>query len=271
VTLADVLWHASDCVFPRLRPLCAQDIQRQKDLAAEQLAYCEQCLKDIPLKDEDAVLARYLADCKGLLDAEDSRREGVEARLTSILGLFTIAGTIVFSGIVAQAVGTVRAPNTFSRWTFALGAFYLALQICCALGAALAGLGRRKYEMVTPPNIFMAAGESPAFHAREQITNCLRILDDHRQQNNDKVSQMAVAHRAMKNFIFALMLFAAIGTVAAIRVKASEDNLIRALRKNHELNEMLRGPQGERGQQGPTGPKGDPGPGRVAPPRSTNK
>lgn len=261
----DILWHVADCVFPLARPLSVEGGRRETVLATEQLAYCEECLKNIPGENEEAVLARYLADCTGLLEAEDSRRQGVEARLTSILGLFTIAGTIVFTSIVAEAVGTLRAPNTFSRWTFALGAFYLALQICCALLAALVGLGRRGYEMPTPRNIFPAAEESSAFHERERITNCLRILADHQQRNNDKVTQMAVAHRAMKNFLVALILFAAIGTAAAIRAKPSDDALIEALKKDHELNEMLRGPQGVKGDQGPAGPKGDPGTGKTSP------
>jgi hypothetical protein len=81
---------------------------------------------------------------------------------------------------------------------------------------------------------------------------------------------MAVAHRAMKNFLVALILFAAVGTVAAIRAKPPDDALIEALRKDHELNEMLRGPQGIKGDQGPAGPKGDPGTGKTSP-RSPSK
>ena len=262
--LVDILWHVADCIFPLARPLSAQDRQRQVDLATDQLTCCEECLKNIPRKNEEAVLARYLADCTSLLEAEDSRRQGVEARLTSILGLFTIAGTIVFTSIVAQVVGTLRAPNSFFRWMFALCAFYLALQICCALVAALVGLGRRGYDMPTPRNIFPAAGESSAFHERQRITNCLQILADHQQRNNNKVTQMAVAHRAMMNFLVVLILFAAIGTVAAIRAKPPDDPLIQALRKDHELNEMLRGPQGIKGDRGPAGAKGDPGTGKTS-------
>src|SRR4029077_3947649 len=113
-------------------------------------------------------------------------------------------------------------------------------------------------------------GESPIFHTREQITNCLEILANHQQQNNEKVSQMAAAHRAMRNFIIAFILFAAIGTTAAITVKPPDDALIQALKKNHELNQMLRGPQGPKGDPGPVGPKGAPAP-SVHPSTASNK
>jgi hypothetical protein len=270
MTLADALWHLIDCVFPQLRPLSKQAIQREIDIAAQTREYCEQCLQAVPGSEEGAVLSRYLAECAEMLENEDSRRQGVEARLTSILGLFAIAGTIVFSSIVAQAVGTLRAPTSLLRWTLALGAFYLALQICCALRAAVSGLGRRGYDAPTARNIFIASGESPIVHTREQIANSLKILANHQQRNNEKVSQMAVAHCAMRNFIVALVLFAAIGTVAAVGTKPPEDALIQSVKKNHELNEMLRGPQGPKGDPGPVGPKGDPA-SSIAPASAPNK
>jgi hypothetical protein len=257
--MSDGLWQLIDCVFPVPRPLSKQAIQREAEIATRDLEYCEQCLQAIPRKGQGATLSRYVSECTSLLAREDSRRAGVEARLTSILGLFTIAGTIVFSGIVAQAVGTLRAPTTLLRWTVALGTFYLALQICCALRAAVSGLGRRGYDAPTARNIFIAPDESSVFHSREQITTYLRILANHQQRNNEKVTQMAAAHRAMWNFIIALILFAAIGTAAAIAVRPPDDAVIQILKKNHELNEILRGPQGPKGDAGPVGPKGDPG------------
>jgi hypothetical protein len=74
----------------------------------------------------------------------------------------------------------------------------------------------------------------------------------------------------MRNFIVALILFAAIGTVAAIGTKPSDDALIQFVKKNHELNEMLRGPQGPKGDPGPVGPKGDPA-STTAPASAPNK
>ena len=89
-----------------------------------------------------------------------------------------------------------------------------------------------------------------------------RLLD-HRDQNNRKVTQMAVAHQALTNFVWGLLLLALLGGVYGIRVRPSDD-LVETLKKNHELQEMLRGPQGQpgiagpRGEPGPVGPKGDP-------------
>lgn len=127
---------------------------------------------------------------------------------------------------------------------------------CSALIAAVRGLSRARYKTLLPLDLLPAKKMAPSQHIRDRILKSFEILDDHRPINNEKVTYMAVAHRAMLNFAFGLLLFAFVAACSALTSKPSED-LIGRLGKDRELREMLRGPQGV---PGPAGPKGDPGP-----------
>jgi hypothetical protein len=82
----------------------------------------------------------------------------------------------------------------------------------------------------------------------------LEVLIDHETQNNDKLTQLKIAHCTMRNFARGLLVFAVVAAIAANKV-GSSDELIDKLKANHDLNELLRGPQGPAGM---AGPKGDP-------------
>jgi hypothetical protein len=66
---------------------------------------------------------------------------------------------------------------------------------------------------------------------------------------------MAAAHRAMLQFLCGLLLFALIGTFYAMIAPAPHDDLMETLKRNHELQELLRGLAGP---PSAAGPKGDP-------------
>jgi hypothetical protein len=51
---------------------------------------------------------------------------------------------------------------------------------------------------------------------------------------------------------------AILGAIVAATTKPS-DSMIPKLKNNHELNELLRGPQGPKGDPGPPGPRGESG------------
>ncbi len=74
--------------------------------------------------DPDAIRP-HLAECKVLLNEEEVRRQSVDGRLTTIVGLSSIAGTIVFGSLLSQA-STLRS-TTITRWLLAIGSFYLTL------------------------------------------------------------------------------------------------------------------------------------------------
>lgn len=254
MTLRELKWFVFDLTFPTATPLTAEQTNREEELARSERKECETRAKALP--DDAAIVASYLAQSTSLLDAEDERRRGVESRLTSIIGLSSIAGTLVFGGILAQASGTLGSQNRFFRAMMAFGALYLALQICSAILAAIRGLERRGYTSAAPSDFLPDPQTTALVHLKTQVANQGTRLVDHRLQNNEKVSQMGVAHRAMKNFIYVLIVLACLGSYFAFTASAT-NNLVQALKTNHELNDMLRGPQGPKGDPGPMGPKGE--------------
>jgi hypothetical protein len=252
--LSDVLWVISDWLFPRPRPLSKADSEKQQARQTEEAAECKRRVAALP--DEESVLIGYLGECAKLLDAETARTQSVEGRLTSIMGLSSIAATIVFGTILAQATGTLHVQRLWLRWGLAMGALYLALQLCCAIMAALGGLSRQGYLSTRPFDIFPpSTGEARSTYLRRQINDNLTFYSDHQAINNKKVTQMAVAHCAIRNFLWFLLLLALVGAYGGVTSASRSDDLIEALRTSHDIQQLLRGPQGP---QGPQGPKGEP-------------
>lgn len=247
--LRKIWWYIVNRAFPWPQPHSREDIERDRARRAKEKAECEERIAALP--DDENAVAGPLAECSKLLDEEEARRLSVDGRLTSILGLCSIAATIVFGGILALAAGTLRLQATWMRYLMAFGALYLTTQLCAALLAAVRGLSRKGYLAATATDILPSSGERRPVLLRRRIDECLNMFWDHQEINNQKVTEMAVAHRAMKNFLWALLLIAALGAVYGA-VARYEDPLVERVKKDRELQELLRGPQGLQGPPGPT-------------------
>ena len=260
--LTDEFWRISDCIFPSPQPRSHAEIVSDRQRTAAAQANLDANIADLPGKPEQ--LGVYLASCKELLAEEDGRRQSVDARLTTIVGLSSIAGTIVFGSMLTQPQA-FRSAHGIARWLLAFGPLYLTLQVCSAILAAVVGLLKpRGYLTSTPTDILPTRDEAPGVHLRRRVTSCLHMLADTHDRNNDKVTQMAVAHRAMKNFLVGLLILGALGTWRTLTT-APNDDLLDRLKKDQAVRELLRGPQGPVGSPGP---KGDPGTPRTPPARS---
>lgn len=254
LTLNDALWFVVDRLFPLAQPLSRTEVDAQEKRDHDELDAQKELVAALPK--EPIALRQCLDDCLNLLDEDNDRGQSVEARLTSLMGLSSIAGTVLFSGLVAEATGTISAPSPLFRWGMALGAFYLTLQLCSAILAAVRGLSRKSYSVATSAVVLPGKGEDDAEYLRRRILWCLQTLVGRRPQTNAKVTQMAVSHCAMKNFLVGLLLVALFCGGFAVSRNPGNDT-IQMLQKSQKLYDLLRGPQGP---AGPSGPKGDPGP-----------
>ena len=106
------------------------------------------------------------------------------------------------------------------------------------------------------PLLVSGPGESRSTFLHRRVECTLEVLSDHDTQNNRKLTQMKIAHRAMKNFLGGVLVFTVLAAVFGTK-EDSRNEFIDALKKNHELNELLKGPQGP---PGVAGPKGDAAP-----------
>lgn len=210
----------TDLVFPRLA-----GSTRSREVTAKKhwrkLAGLDQRSVEQLGSDEEQ-LKQYATEVDKLLEREQSRKQSVEGRLTSIIGLTSIAATIVLSGLVSLAAGTLPAPPKPTTLLFAIGSLYLVLQLFVALFAAVNGLSRAVHLEDTAADLFEAQKSAPGVRLRREIARKLGQVRDYRRNGDAKVDQMAVAHRAVKNFLVALLLLAfAAAWVAVTRDPAS--------------------------------------------------
>ena len=259
-SLTQAWWFLNDRLYPRLQPLSQEETERQKALTEAEMAACTQ--RVAALGENETTLAAYLTECTRLLNDEADVRRGIDGRLTSIVGLSSIAGTIVFGSVLAEAAGKLSAEALPIRLILALGAFYLTLQICCAILASVRGLERRDYSTETLSGILPSPDELQPAYFRRQITGCAERLEDDRRQRKAKVEQMALAHCATKNFVGGLILLALLATCFALTAKNQDEDLIHTLKQDRALYDVLRGPQGPKGEPGPQGPSAKPEPDR---------
>lgn len=161
-------------------------------------------------------LGYYSSEVGKLLDREQSRRQSVEGRLTSIVGLTSIAATIVIGILAALAAGTLSVLPGLATVLFAVGGLYLVLQLCIALLASVDGLSRAGQLEETASDLFESRASAPPVRLRRDIARKLERLRDFRRGMDMRVSRMAVAHQAIRNFLVGLLLLAIVAAWFAI-------------------------------------------------------
>jgi hypothetical protein len=159
---SDWVYGLRDFIFPLAQPLTSADRDAQRDAVDRRLKRRKRLIESF-VADGDA-MEPHLSACKGLLNGEDGRRQSVDTRLTTIVGLASIAGTIVFGSLLSQA-GALRGTIAI-RSLLAAGSLYLTLQICSAILAAVQGLGRRNYVELDPDDILPMDTEASTHHIR---------------------------------------------------------------------------------------------------------
>lgn len=248
-----LFWIGVDCIFPLPTPLTANESSRHRDVTEKRRA--ESAVLVAQLRSDADHLKSHLANCEQLLQSENDRRQSVDSRLTTIIGLSSIAGTIV--------LGTMLTPHDLRgvpKMALACGLLYLALQVSSAIHAAVRGLGRLGYLVTMPPDILPGLHEAETVHLRRRIATSLEVLTDHQERTNSKVTWMAAAHRAVINFIVGMLFLAGLGTWQGLTTAPPPDPLVERLQKDRALRELLRGPAGPVGPSGPMGIPGSPGP-----------
>lgn len=249
-------WFCADCIFPLPTPFTSEEMAQQERQLDALRTECASRVNGLTTDDKE--LDKYFAECGSQLEDEKARGQGVESRLSSIMGLSSIAASIVFGSTLALAMGTVHVERNALRWVVASGALYLTVQLCSAVLAAVRGLSRRQYISESAADILPALKESSVAYVTRRIGSTTNELIDLQQRNNDKVTQMAVGQRALINFVVMLVLFSLLGTVYGIR-SSDSNGLVETLEKDHNLTEMLRGSQGPQGIPGPPGLQGPKG------------
>ena len=235
-----------DYVFPTEEKLTADQVASLNAREEEQLRTVED--SNAPDKFADAY--------HKLLEDENDRLKSVESRLGRVLGLTSITATFLVGGTMALVNGSLGDSSRSVRVLAALGTFYLSLQIICCTLAAVRGLGRATWLRPSVGDLVADPRGGPISVARERAMGACKQYHATDRNVNFKVTQMAIAHTAIRNFAVGSVTIAVLGLFAVL-VQAPGNATAKAIRKDAELQRLLRGPQG---------PVGPPGPPAAAPP-----
>jgi hypothetical protein len=220
----------------------------------------------------DEAIADAADAIKASLEAEKDRRASVEARLTTVLGMVSVAASVAFGALTSVFGKGFQGVNARSAVLGAVLMVYAVVQLVNALLASLRGLRRAAYETIAPADVLPRSGESPTEHRLRIMKVGILTRVQHADVNSRKVEAMAVAHVALRNFVIAVLALSIL--VAAVMAWPGEDTsveqqIVRRIRSDSALIELLRGPRGNPGPQGSPGIKGERGPaGPAGPPAS---
>lgn len=194
---------AADLIWPRLGGDPNQYENQEGEKLAEEKQAISEAITNLP-SDEDE-LKGYLAASEKLLEAESSRKGGIESRLLNAAGLFSIAGTVVLGALFSLADEKLTLNSPWAKTVLTLGCLYLAIQLAAALHAAVKGLQATGYGEDQPHELLPRDGLKRTVYLRERIECLLARVAEHRRVNDGKLSQLKIAHCAMRNFLWGLL------------------------------------------------------------------
>lgn len=146
----------------------------------------------------------------------EERVRSVESKLMAQLTLTSVLSAAVTASLAAAAMlGTVEEDARIFAWVAVLLVLYVALQLLCSLRATVAGLKRRSYRQLSPADIVPQDDEtSKAYRVRllNLQVNCVRLNE---WVTDQKVSEMAVAHAALRNVLTATFVLIVLTLVVA--------------------------------------------------------
>jgi hypothetical protein len=205
-------------------------------------------------------ISEALAFMESLLAAEEDRKKSVDARLASITGLASIATAVTF-GFFATVFEKGVVPSLWGNLVAIGLVAYSVLQLLCAAIASVRGLGRKNYSGPKPLTGLPQPGETHQALLVRRIDSAVRSLDKNDHANNGKVTLMAIAHRALLNFLAGVLL--SLVLIAGFAFTASspspDERVAKRLAADPRFVESVRGGTGERGPGGPPGPQGPQG------------
>ena len=121
-------------------------------------------------------------------------------RVTSLLATITIAVLIGAAGLSP----TGNPHERISAWLAIVLILYGILQLTSALSATVRGLERSRYARQSKETIMPLEGEDLMQYKERQISDIIYVTEQHEWATNRKVTQLAVAYRAIRNSTISL-------------------------------------------------------------------
>lgn len=202
-----------DCVWPSLDESDKHHKEEDAKHSEEKLRI-EEATSNLSSKEEE--LKEFLIASEKLLESEHSRKSGIESRLLNTAGLVSIAGTVVLGTLFSLANEKESVGSRLATVLLTFTTFYLAVQLVAALHASLKGLQATGYTEDQPHDLLPQKGLARSVFIRKRVGHVLLRVAEHRRVNNNKLDQLKLAHRAMKNFLWGLLTVAASASLIAL-------------------------------------------------------
>ena len=199
--------RCKDAIWPSVQ----QDANdSEKDKASKQARLAIVQLAGV--KDLDT-LRESLSASSRLVTEENARKSSIESRLLSLAGLASIAATVVLGTLFTLASEKTSTLAPAVRLFLAMGCLYLSLQLVAALIASVRGLQATGYSALIPLDL-VPRHSSTLDYYRQLIGDQLEQVSLNRVITNEKLDQLAVAHCALRNFLWGLLTLALLAALA---------------------------------------------------------
>lgn len=141
------------------------------------------------------------------VEADVDRMRSIDAKLMAVCSVAPICATLL---VAIVSFLTTQRPGTFTTSSVlavvALASFVI-IQFVRALLAAIQGLQRRGFLVPTSSSLWaQIEGESVDTYTLRACDDLAERLHQNRETTNEKVSYMAVAHRAYLNAVVGMLL-----------------------------------------------------------------
>jgi len=149
------------------------------------------------------------------IDQVDERIRTVETKLVALLTLTSVLSAAVTAGFAtASTMQIQRGFPLIPVWLTLALVFYIALMLLRSLWATVAGLMRRGYKQLTCEEIIPKDKENKIRYKTRLLNQKLNHVNWNDWVVNHKVSEMAVAHTALRNALVATggVIFLALAT-----------------------------------------------------------
>jgi hypothetical protein len=154
---------------------------------------------------QETLVAAYDA-LRDELKAQEERAKTVETRLLSISSLAPVSMTIIVTVITFLTGDRAGKFTKASVLVVGLMGSYVAFQFLLALLAAVNGLGRRSFTHVAIKDVVPQRDETKDAYLRRACAELMEVILHNRVVVDEKVSQLALGHEAIKNAVWGLLL-----------------------------------------------------------------
>ena len=146
----------------------------------------------------------------------DERHRHVERKLLALLTLTTVFSAVITAGVLAAATLSVAKPHRFIALLTIFLVAYIVLQLALTLFATINGLMRRGFHQLGTEDIPPVKTDSAEEYRLRILNKRVDYMFKNERTVNQIVSQMAVAHVAIRNALGATLILTISASITAV-------------------------------------------------------